>query len=434
MASSWKEYDASQRRGSGGSGHGSTSSLSTKKRRSGSSSSTAAAAAAAAAASSSASFSSGNGTTGGKRKAGRAAPTGIDALYVDAPRGIDTRLQFQWIRPHPSSAILAMAAAAAASTAASKSGGVGSTGTSGSGAISPSIVEAARLVKHYRQAKADTGTGTGANGDSEKDSPDKSKKRRKLPKVDLGCINATVELTSLFDPPLLSEWGTPGVNMSILYDDNKNDDQGTFSDEDSDSDTDERYVHRANAGGTSTDGTSKQSSAAEMESALCKLVQCAATKGATRLEESTKQLFCDVSSSGSLLECLPSRVLLQKVQDAASTAAADGASHLQIGVISLTLLADITQTESMGRHILSVLAPVLLSSSSATSTSSMGTEHNIATPVELLAKALIHRCGLQKLSKADLLKFAESGEIGPSKEPSDFMDQFLIALGKAYHE
>ena len=409
MASSWTEYDAAQRRGSGVGGHGigGTSSLSTKKIRSGGSGSAA-------------SSSGKHGTTGGKRK-GRtaAAPTGIDALYVDAPPGIDTRLQFQWIRPHPSSAILAAAASAPKSIGAAS-------------AISPQIVEAARLVEHYRQAKADA---DGTNDDSEKKdsslpSDDKSKKR-KLPKVDLGCINATVELTSLFDPPLLSEWGTPGVNMNTSYDD-KNDEEGSFSD----SDSDESYVHRANTSNKNNDDKSKKTSAAEqIESALGKLVQCAAaTKGTTQVDESIKQIFHDTTGA-SLLECLPSRMLLQKVQDAASTAG-DGASFLQIGVATLTLLADIAQAESMGRHILSVLAPVLLSSSPASCTASnMGKERNyFATSVELLAKALIHRCGLGELSKADLLKLAESGELGHSEEPSEFLDLFLVALGRAYHE
>ena len=410
MASSWTEYDASQRRGSGvgGQGIGGTSSLSTKKIRSGGGSSSAAS-------------SSGKHGTGGKRKGRTAAPpTGIDALYVDAPPGIDTRLQFQWIRPHPFSAILAAAASAPQS---------GGSSTGAASAISPQIVEAARLVEHYQQAKADA---NGANDDSEKkDSSlhsDKSKKR-KLPKVDLGCINATVELTSLFEPPLLSEWGTPGVNMNTSYDD-KNDEEESFDD----SDSDESYVHRANTSNKNNDDKSKETSAAEqIESALGKLVQCAAaTKGATQVDESTKQIFHNTTGA-SLLECLPSRMLLQKVQDAASTAA-DGASYLQIGVTTLTLLADIAQAESMGRHILSVLAPVLLSSPSASCTS-MGKERNyFATSVELLAKALIHRCGLGELSKADLLKLAESGELGRSEEPSEFMDLLLIALGKAYHE
>ena len=406
MASSWTEYDASQRRGSGvgGQGIGGTSSLSAKKIRSGGGS---------------AASSSGKHGTGGKRK-GRppAPPTGIDALYVDAPPGIDTCLQFQWIRPHPSSAILAAAASAPQSG--------GSTGAASS--VSPQIVEAARLVEHYRQAKADA---DGANDDPEKkDSSllsDKSKKR-KLPKVDLGCVNATVELTSLFDPPLLSEWGTPGVNMNTSYDD-KNDEEESFDD----SDSDESYVHRANTSNKNNDDKSKETSAAEqIESALGKLVQCAAAmKGATQVDESTKQIFHNTTGA-SLLECLPSRMLLQKVQDAASTAA-DGASYLQIGVTTLTLLADIAQVESMGRHILSILAPVLLSSSSVSCT--MGKERNyFATSVELLAETLIHGCGLGELSKADLLTLAESGELGHSEEPSEFMDLFLIALGKAYHE
>ncbi len=394
MASSWTEYDASQRRGSGvgrGQGGGGTSSLSTKKIRPGGS----------------AASSSGKHGTGGKRKGRAAAPTGIDALYVDAPPGIDTRLQFQWIRPHPSSAILAAAASAPQSTGAAS-------------AISPQIVEAARLVEHYRQARADA---DGTNCDSEKkDSSllsDKSKKR-KLPKVDLGCINATVELTSLFDPPLLSEWGTPGVNMNTSYND-KNDEEESFSD----SDSDESYVHRANTSNKNNDDKSKKTADAEqIESALGKLVQCAAaTKGTTQVDESIKQIIHNTTGA-SLLECLPSRMLLQTVQDAASTAG-DGASYLQIGVTTLTLLADIAQAESMGRHILSVLAPVLLSSSSASCT---------IPSIELLAKALIHRCGLGELSKADLLQLAESGELGHSEEPSEFMDLFLIALGKAYHE
>ena len=410
MASSWTEYDASQRRGSGVGGHGigGTSSLSAKKIRSGGGSA--------------ATSSSGKHGTGGKRKGRAAAPTGIDALYVDAPPGIDTRLQFQWIRPHPSSAILAAAASAPQSG--------GSAGAAS--AISPQIVEAARLVEHYRQAKADA---DGANDDSEKKdssltSDDKSKKR-KLPKVDLGCINATVELTSLFDPPLLSEWGTPGVNMNTSYDD-KNDEEGSFSD----SDSDESYVHRANTSNKNNDDKSKKTSAAEqIESALGKLVQCAAaTSGKTQVDESIKQIFHNTTGA-SLLECLPSRMLLEKVQDAASTAGGS-ASYLQIGVTTLTLLADIAQAESMGRHILSVLAPVLLSSSSASCiTSNMGKERNsFATSIELLAKALIHKCGLGELSKADLLKLAESGELGHSEEPSEFMDLFLIVLGKAYHE
>ena len=216
--------------------------------------------------------------------------------------------------------------------------------------------------------------------------------------------------------------------MNTSYDD-KNDEEESFDD----SDSDESYVHRANTSNKNNDDKSKETSAAEqIESALGKLVQCAAAmKGATQVDESTKQIFHNTTGA-SLLECLPSRMLLQKVQDAASTAA-DGASYLQIGVTTLTLLADIAQAESMGRHILSILAPVLLSSSSVSCT--MGKERNyFATSVELLAETLIHGCGLGELSKADLLTLAESGELGHSEEPSEFMDLFLIALGKAYHE
>ena len=408
MASSWAEYDASHRRGSGGGAHNGTSLLSstsdTKKRRSSSASSAAAPA---------------SSSGGAKRKSAKRAPTGIDALYVDAPPGIDTRLQFQWMRPHPSSAILAAAAAAE-----SKSGGAGGAN------ISPHIVEAARLVEHYRQAKADSCP----NGDS-RSKPNKSQKRKlPLPKVDMGCVNAEVELTSLFDPPLLSEWGIPGASMNITYDD-KNDDQGAFSD----SDSDESYVHRA--GGThitnsDDDGKSKEISAAEVESALGKLVQCAAaTKGTTQLNDSTKQIFCDLSAATAnynLLELLPSRMLLRKVQDVASYAT-DGGSYHPVGVKSLTMLADITQSESMGRHILSVLAPVLLCSSSDTV---MEMEGEIITSLKLLAKTLIRKCGLGKLLKGNLHQLAEGGEIGTSTttEPSELLDQFLIAIGRAYHE
>ena len=411
MASSWAEYDASHRRGSGSDAHNGTSLHSstsgTKKRRSGSTG---------AASSSGAASISG----GAKRKSAKRAPTGIDALYVDAPPGIDTRLQFQWMRPHPSSAILAAAAAAAGP----KSGGGGAN-------ISPHIVEAARLVEHYRQAKADSCP----NGDS-KNEPNESQKRRlPLPKVDMGCINAEVELTSLFDPPLLSEWGIPGASMNITYDD-KNDDQGNFSDSDSDDESYARHAGGNRMGNSDGDGKSKQSNAAEIESALGKLVQCAAaTKGTTRLDDSTKQIFCDISANttgGHLLELLPPRMLLQKVRDVASNARG-GVSYLLIGVKSLTTLADITQTESMGKHILSALAPVLLCSSSDMT---MEMEGGIITSLELLAKALVQRCGLGKLSKGNLLQLAEGGEVGTgdTAEPSEWMDQFLIAIGRAYHE
>ena len=414
MASSWAEYDSSYGRGS--SAHLSSTS-GTKKRRSGSSS----------ASSSSAPASSSGGTS--KRKSAKRAPTGIDALYVDAPPGIDTRLQFQWIRPHPSSAILA-AAATDSRKSASKSG----TGVPGGGGanISPHIVEAARLVEHYRQAK------TNSNGDSKSKSDESPKRKLPLPKVDLGCINAEVELTSLFDPPLLSEWGVPGVSMDISYGD-MNDDQESFSDSDSDE------SHALHSGGdhmknSDGDGKSRQSTAAEIDSALGKLVQCAAAKGTKRLDDSTKDTFRDLSAdtaNDNLLEFLPSRMLLQKVRDVASDAAdgVSGVSYLSIGVKSLTMLADITQTESMGKHILSVLAPVLLSTSSDVT---MEMKHNIVTSLKVLAKALVHNCGLGKLSKGNLFQLAEGGEIGTSSstttEPSEFMDHFLIAIGKAYHE
>ena len=408
MASSWAEYDSSYGRGS--SAHLSSTS-GTKKRRSGSGAS-----------SSSAPASSSGGTT--KRKSAKSAPTGIDALYVDPPPGIDTRLQFQWIRPHPSSAILA-AAATDSRKSASKSG----TGVGGGGAnISPHIVEAARLVEHYRQAKTDS------NGDSKSRSDESPKRKLPLPKVDLGCINAEVELTSLFDPPLLSEWGVPGASMDISYGD-MNDDQESFSDSDSDE------SHALHSGGDPTknsdgDGKSRQSTAAEIESALGKLVQyAAAAKGTKRLDDSTKDTFSDLSAdtaNDNLLELLPSRMLLQKVRDVASDAA-DDITYLSIGVKSLTVLADITQTESMGRHILSVLAPVLLSTSSD---ATMEMKDNIVASLKLLAKALVHECGLGKLSKGNLFQLAEGGEIGTSTmtEPSELMDQFLIAIGKAYHE
>jgi len=392
MASSWAEYEATQHRGSGGGDGGDGTSLHTSGN------------------SSKLKLKKRSSSAGSKRTSER-APTGIDALYVDAPRGIDTRLKFQWIRPHPSSAILAAAASSSTSASASKSGDAVGGGANG---ISPHIVEAARLVEHYRHAKADT------DGESKNALDECSKKRRlPMPRVDLGCCNATVELTSLFDPPLLSEWGTPVVAINASYDDN-NDDQGNYSD----SDSEESYARHG-------DGKSKQASASEVESALGKLVQCAATKGMTRLDDSIKQVFCNLSAvttSDRLLQLLPSRMLLQIVQNAG-----DGISYLPLGVTSLTLLANIAPTESMGRHILSVLVPVLLSSSSDAALEMKG---NIDTSLELLAKVLVHKCDLGKLSKNILLQLAEEGVVGASNtgEPSELMDQFLLAIGRAYHE
>ena len=352
-------------------------------------------------------------------------PTGIEALYVDAPHGIDTRLQFQWMRPHPSSAILAAAAAAAAK------------GSDAQPALSQHVIESARMVEQYRRARHDAkATGKDASGINNNSGHHQQPDQQMIQQQQ--NIGIAVELTSLFDPPLLSEW-TPGIDIGISYNDDDDDDS-------CDSDGEDDYVSET------VRSESTALNADEVNAAIDKIVQWAAKEMKNQISdqestasvnigksgESIKQLFGNVSTD-SLVEYLPSRILLQKIldttaADANATIDTEEQSYLALSILSLVFLADSCRREEMGRHILSVLAPVLFSSERAAAECKKGglSQPNTST-MQRLCDSLINNCQLGELTKGALHKLVEKDNMIGGGELSEIMEELIIGLGRAYH-
>jgi len=406
---SWADYDAHRQNRNNGSTGGSSN-------RMGSS-----AAASSSGTSSSIKKRSKNTSSSTVGKKSKSPPTGIEALYVDAPHGIDTRLQFQWMRPHPASAILAAAAAAKGSKNAQP-------------ALPQHVIESARMVERYRRARHDAARATGKKNDRNNTGHHQQPDQQMIQQHQK--IEISVELTSLFDPPLLSEW-TPGIDIGISYND---DDDSCGSDGEDD------YVSET------ARSESNALHADEVNAAVDKIVQLAAKEMTNQINdqeatasanigksgESIKQLFGNVSTD-SLLEYLPSRILLRKIldttaADANATIDTEEQSYLALSILSLVFLADSCRTEEMGRHILSVLAPVLFSSERAAAECKKGgLSKSNTSAMQRLCSSLINNCQLGELTKGDLHKLVEKDNMIGSGELSEIMDELIIGLGRAYH-
>ena len=298
--------------------------------------------------------------------------------------------------------------------------------------MSPHVIESARMVEQYRQAKA----AAAAAGKNTVVlllilTASSCRFKQQRPLAQQQNIGISVELTSLFDPPLLSEW-TPGVDIGISYDDDdKCEDENDCDD-----------------GNIATNSTNATLNAAEVNDALNKLVRWAtvelknetnvATAGAS-IGESIRQLF-GTTSADSLVEYLPSRTILHATTLAATNIdtkdGQDAYSYVSIGIMSLTLLAETCRTESMGRHILSVLTPVLLSSQRATAVEypkdNALSESNRRRLLQRLSDSLINYCHLGELSKGELLKLVDNNGVR-GETTSDMMDELMIYLGRSYH-
>lgn len=316
--------------------------------------------------------------TGEDSKDNSGLKTGLSALDVPvlSPENVETFLQFQWMRVHPSTAI------------------------SLSEDQSSSAVQVARMVPQYRAAVA-------ARKKSEKNkmaanTPDQDDVDLHSPFFQASGIE--VDLCDLFDPPLLSE-NVPGFSWKL---------KKTSSDDDiKTSSKVARRSESSHIGHRTNDLRTKE----DMLGILQIVVDAARnelngkTSDVGHLLDALRPLHH--LSPDSLLDYLSSQAILDKVLEESDMINYD----LLIKV--LTLCARFGASEALGCHLLNVVAPALLDEP-------RGYPTNDHSALKCFAEALVINCSLWKLTKRELLAST------PANPQSSVMKELVCCVAESY--
>ena len=128
-----------------------------------------------------------------------------------------------------------------------------------------------------------------------------------------------------------------------------------------------------------------------------------------------------------LLEALPTHFVRGKINERIQEQSSNGAvSFVQLSLMAMALLSERAACESIGRYVLSTLAPALLSLAEPSSD-----ELKALLPLlSRLAYALVSTCGLGKLSKEELLRLTSPS---PQMPESQVMDELMLCISEAFY-
>lgn len=344
------------------------------------------------------------------------AQCGLEALYVASPDYIETHLKFQWMRVHPA-AVLSV---------------------DHCGISSGHAAESSKFVGRFREAKE----------------AQRTQKKRKMPiprrernKDDFLCGmsegEVRLDLSNLINPPLMSEW-IPGVNTSIAYD--------SESDDESIESCIESERNGSVPGSAPKDHTKTSENPLDPKAIIDALVN-AATKDVMSGTSSGKSLkdavaSCELFESlkplenvsfDMLIEYISSQRLARAIVKAeASLREKDEQCYrsfsLPLGVAALFLLAENFSSKTIGRFILSILAPALLTNLSNERTfqheETAEERRSIQLRMRRLANALIEKCSLWTLPKSELLTLTT---LDGSEQPlSTEFRELVCCVGESY--
>lgn len=298
--------------------------------------------------------------------------TGVDALYVPvrSPDNVETFLQFQWMRAHPSTAIAL------------------------SDDPSSPAARVARMLPHYRAAATRAKEEKGNNNCSPKGNVSTCS-----PFFQMSGMQ--VDLCDLFDPPLLSE-SVPGCG-GILSNESRVDTIVPTTSKRA------RWVDAATYTKTDTHLTG-----ASRDQILQAVVHAAAEEihGTVSNRDYLSGLLEPLQhqTAASLLESLHSELFINKVQNDL-----EPPDYL---LLILVLLAEHGACETLGCHILGVLAPAVLSEFELLQID--------LSLLKRLARALVNTCNLWKLSKLELQSLTFN------KTASPIMEELICCTVESY--
>ena len=309
---------------------------------------------------------------------------GAGALYetINVSQDETARVGFQWMRPHPAIFLQAQ----------------------NSSETSKIAVQASELVNVYarkrgrKRARNDNGENAKISSNtvlptSDFDSEDERGNG-------LFCLpSCKIDLTQLLDPPLLSEW-LPGQDISTTYgiDDCEHD---VKRDENSDPDRNTLDLKR--------DITIIVSSAMHKSESSSRRLNVDGLKTRALME----------LSASDWLQMLPSHELLEQMK----TRPSGDSKPLPVISEIFSWLVSACPSLALGRHILTILIPVLFHSVCLDSLTSNEIEN-----VKEIAMLLVQRCGLGKLSKKDLHNLTKS------LPRNDAGIELQMSIAKEYYE
>mmetsp|Transcript_12570 Transcript_12570/g.15813 ORF Transcript_12570/g.15813 Transcript_12570/m.15813 type:complete len:458 (+) Transcript_12570:79-1452(+) len=374
---------------------------------------------------------SSNGGTGGSVN----APVGIDALYYPATTGIDTSLQFQWMRIHPGDVVTASTTPFSLRR--------------GSNVGPPAFI------------------GTGSGGQRQKRKRDDDFNNRDDGNGVMSTVRATdgrprdddrvtsrgfdVSVTDLCGrPPLLTEW-IPGLDSDDRYYSchGEEEEEGPLSLSSLSSDDErEREDDHPGASCRYPKMNARAVGVALRDAALAEhcreypkveeegndgrdegLATTGAAAGITTLPQHLschREMFESLTrlSIGDLSAILPSRDLLSAFRHVPK--------GYCFGIIALRLLSSQTRCEMVGKYILRCLSPVLLRRENYKGGEDVIEEEVFARrEIQKLAISLIRECNLGNLSRRELNEIMMNGS---GDEDGEGFDELRSCIGEAFFE
>eukprot|EP00566_Odontella_aurita_P020578 CAMPEP_0113552996 /NCGR_PEP_ID=MMETSP0015_2-20120614/15368_1 /TAXON_ID=2838 /ORGANISM="Odontella" /LENGTH=357 /DNA_ID=CAMNT_0000454017 /DNA_START=69 /DNA_END=1142 /DNA_ORIENTATION=- /assembly_acc=CAM_ASM_000160 len=300
-------------------------------------------------------------------------PSGLEALYHEqASAGIDTRLQFQWIRAHPGIAF---------------------------SQCMPDHEEDFCLERTQERNKQPETNAAKSSGPTKSESI--AGGSLLLPKVH-------IDLTELVEPPLLSNW-VPGSGTRVSYevDEDTNDLTPNF------------------CGSISNDNESE----AQIDCFVRGLVERAIAEVAPELSMTPKRRDIPLETTINI----PSSIILHRIEREIPTEEAK-CTKFSVKICCLCLLAESNPNEVMGAHVLAQLSPPFMMDAAALRSDMCVRRTNLTgyqqQLIKRLANALVSTCYLGKLSKRELRALMSFDD---SKFASDALCELKSCMGEAYH-
>mmetsp|Transcript_4142 Transcript_4142/g.6289 ORF Transcript_4142/g.6289 Transcript_4142/m.6289 type:complete len:340 (+) Transcript_4142:151-1170(+) len=308
---------------------------------------------------------------------------GTDALHVPVrtPENVETFVQFQWMRLHPCTAIVAL---------------------SENDDTAPEV-QVSKMMPQYQAAVLRATSSSGSAAEQTTFETDEDAILCTSPFFQASGVH--VDLCDLFDPPLLSD---RLVEHSHLKDSNAvvvDNPKQNVSHKKIRTEQDPRPMDRGNA---MLDQVETM-----LQSVLdVTLAEVAGDTPNTNHLSTTLEPIQSMSPN-SLLEYLSSQRILHMLKDCKEI------DHYQTLITFLALLAEHGASEILGCHILNVLAPSVLSNCNNLSPT-------MSDSLKRLSHSFIHPCCLGKLTKEELRALI------PSKPSSQALQELVCCTAESY--
>lgn len=359
----------------------------------------------------------------------------INAAVYDATRdGLkDTKLKLKWTRLHP----ITFFQASEQLYEFSERNDI----SSNAAIQSSSIIDQYLKVQHDLKRGMDTKNDT-TRMDNSVSPHDTNYIPQKLTFLQLPHVK--VNLTYLLDPPLHSEW-MPGLVTSATDESDDISDASSYDDVengenlvDSTRQTLESALDALIYRGVRNYFSHSCNEKSQSVNCIYDCDSCGAKdcENSCTLKHLNREIIQSLKrlSTVSWLHCLPSQIFRQKVKFHYPKDLNIRQDETMLGLSVLTVLARGCSSESLGRHILNNLAPLIFSYPPSDNGLITDTKErdsimrkNQTDIVKKLANVLVHKCKLGNLTKEELRKLTQG--LGGSH----FANQFSCCLANAFY-